>query len=874
MKKSYLAPLILAASFAVSAQDFKYEGLNYSVISSSEHTAAVTKNMMASGNVTIPQTVVYSGVNYTVTSISDGAFLWSDITGVTMPSTIKSIEANAFGMTAITSVVIPDGVTAIGKQAFNSCSELSSVTLPPSLVTIEESAFNTCGKLTAVTLPEKVESIGDKAFIACSALAELKLPASVKTIGAQAFKDCASLTTFTVPAATVSLGEGFLSGCTALTTFEVAQGNTAYAVKDNILYNADLTELILCMPFVSEAVTAGTTVKISPSAFDGCSKLTSLELNDGLLSIGDYAFYGTGLTVAVIPNSVTAIGESIFGGCKSLIQTNIGNNVTEIPYQTFKNCAALTAVQLGASIAKIGQYAFDGCVALKSIEIPDATKSIEEGAFTGCGKLTSLILGAGLEKINDYAFYDTGLSNITCLGSKPATVAEEGNFTEDMYYDAFLTVPAEAKSAYTAAVPWKYFEQVKTLKYDFEIASVSPASGKELRALKDISVTFNSLDKEQMPYWREDAYKAVTLAKDGGEPVYPTQILPYEEENITTIVFTFPVQTAAGKYTFTLPAGMVREVEWSIEENKYIPIEGKNNAAFTATYTINPEAKTVFSNYELKPATRTTLARLSTIGLYFPDAEYALDIDPELEITLTRKIEGEEDAVYYGVIGGWGNRRTISFEDASGKNYVAGADGKDCTLSLNIPQGVFSQNGVSNDRIRATYYIDAKMEAVYSTDPENGAVLALPEGYVSEITFDFYNSVTVNEKAAIDGASIKVRYGNEELPKIANAIEAFGWQLIDNYGEPAVTIRVGSEVFKESGVLTIEIDRGAFTIDGNPSPAISWKASYGETGGLQTIVTDNPGNDVIYNLQGIKVSSDFKSLPTGIYIVNGKKIIR
>jgi hypothetical protein len=50
-----------------------------------------------SGDVVIPSTITYNGISYDVTSISRSAFLnCSDVTSVTIPSTIKKIDDNAF----------------------------------------------------------------------------------------------------------------------------------------------------------------------------------------------------------------------------------------------------------------------------------------------------------------------------------------------------------------------------------------------------------------------------------------------------------------------------------------------------------------------------------------------------------------------------------------------------------------------------------------------------------------------------------------------------------------------------------------------------------------------------------------------------------
>ena len=58
---------------------------------------------------------------------------------------------------------------------------------------------------------------------------------------------------------------------------------------------------------------------IGPSAFRGCSGLTSLTLPDGITKIGDYAFKGcSGLTSLTLPAGITKIGDGAFSGCSGL----------------------------------------------------------------------------------------------------------------------------------------------------------------------------------------------------------------------------------------------------------------------------------------------------------------------------------------------------------------------------------------------------------------------------------------------------------------------------------------------------------------------------------------------------------------------------
>jgi hypothetical protein len=54
-------------------------------------------------------------------------------------------------------------------------------------------------------------------------------------------------------------------------------------------------------------------------AFQGCTRLTSVTIGNGVTSIGADAFsLCTGLTNVTIPGSVTSIGVHAFGGCASL----------------------------------------------------------------------------------------------------------------------------------------------------------------------------------------------------------------------------------------------------------------------------------------------------------------------------------------------------------------------------------------------------------------------------------------------------------------------------------------------------------------------------------------------------------------------------
>ena len=106
-----------------------------------------------------------------VTIIGGRAFCnCSDMTSITIPSSVKTLEFSAFWRSGLNSVTISEGVESIGYGAFSECSSLTSVIIPESVTEIGENAFWLCDGLTSVTIPASVNEIGRDAFGACSSL--------------------------------------------------------------------------------------------------------------------------------------------------------------------------------------------------------------------------------------------------------------------------------------------------------------------------------------------------------------------------------------------------------------------------------------------------------------------------------------------------------------------------------------------------------------------------------------------------------------------------------------------------------------------------------------------------------------------------------
>ena len=126
--------------------------------------------------------------------------------------------------------------------------------------------------------------------------------------------------------------------------------------------------------------------------YDDRANILTVVIDDGVTSIGSYAFYDcSNLTSVTIPNSVTKIGNSAFEG-SSITSIEIPNGITNIDSWTFRNCSSLASITIPNTVTNIGEFAFADCSSLPSITIPNSVTTIEDWAFQGCSSLSSIIV--------------------------------------------------------------------------------------------------------------------------------------------------------------------------------------------------------------------------------------------------------------------------------------------------------------------------------------------------------------------------------------------------------------------------------------------------------------------------------------------------
>jgi len=251
-------------------------------------------------------------------------------------------------------------------------------------------------KIQTLIIGDEVTSIGNSAFSQCRKLVEISGAENVQEIGYNAFSFCESLISVTIGAMVDDVDISVFYGCTSLGEIVVEENNAAICSINGVLFSEDKRELLL-WPY---------------------GKKGECEIPFGTVSIRERAFFGcVALSEAIIPDSVTAIGEGAFAS-SSITAVVIGNGVTEIPDDAFTTCEELTSVMIGSCVVSIGEESFAGCERLTSVIIPDSVVEIGRWAFSQCSRLNTVVIGAGLNSVDYSAFYGcTGIQTIYYTGN-------------------------------------------------------------------------------------------------------------------------------------------------------------------------------------------------------------------------------------------------------------------------------------------------------------------------------------------------------------------------------------------------------------------------------------------------------------------------
>lgn len=195
-------------------------------------------------------------------------------------------------------------------------------------------------------------------------LGEVILPDTVKRIGREPFFGCEYLNRVYIPASVTDIGESVFSGC-APEYIDLDEDNPVYKAVDGCFIDVK-NKTLMCGLAGCKIPADGSVKTIGKRAFN-MRKIKSIEIPQGVVKIGNYAFTG---------------------------------------------CAELSEVKLPLTLREIGDCAFSQCAALKSIALPKGLKRIGVSAFAFSG-LVDIELPAGLEYLGSNAFCNSALTKIS-----------------------------------------------------------------------------------------------------------------------------------------------------------------------------------------------------------------------------------------------------------------------------------------------------------------------------------------------------------------------------------------------------------------------------------------------------------------------------
>ncbi len=400
-----------------------------------------------SGCESITSIIIPEGVE----SIGYGAFLFCEsLTSISIPASTTSIEGSLFRkcneLTSITvdedntvyhssgnclietdtgvlisgcnTSVIPtdESVTTIGNSAFFGCMDMVTITLPDSITRIESNAFYDCWSLLSINIPANVEFIGSSAFNSCYDLENVYFEntgnwrTGVTDISPEVLENSQTAAEF------LSNTHKSYDWCLIeMYTYEV-NGNEATITYVDSSISGDVV--------VPVTLDGYTVTAIDDNAFSNCDDITSVTISDCVTSIGHGIF-------AFCPNL-----EVIMVSPNNPVYHSANNCIIETETKTIVASCKGSTIPTDESVTAIGDYGFFGCKGLESITIPKCVTKIGYCAFRGCDELTDVYF----ENAKSWFSYNTKLPSLELENSLMAAHHLTNEYTYSIWTRAVSDV--------------------------------------------------------------------------------------------------------------------------------------------------------------------------------------------------------------------------------------------------------------------------------------------------------------------------------------------------------------------------------------------------------------------------------------------------
>ena len=761
---------------------------------------------------------------------------------------------------SIKKIVVKEGITDIGIYAFRNCSKATEVTL------------NNSG------------TISNGAFANCTALARVNIGSGVTSFEGGPFSYCSNLSTVNV---------------TDLAKFCVIENLNC--LTSGGIANKTLMVNGVTHPSTSELVIPEGVTSISKYAFRYFSNVTKIKLPESLETIVDYNFENhTYLTEITVPSTVSSVGKSAFQDCTSL-QTATLNNTGNIGFSAFRGCTSLQTATLNND-GDICSIAFYECTSLQTVTLNN-NGIIGSSAFEFCSALTRVNIGRmkGFEYATGYNnpfYYCSNLSIVNIADLKAfCSLTNLRSLTEDISYETpavktlmingtvhpstkVLNIPKGVTEI--PKVAFRYFSNVTKIKVPEGVNTIDFYSHTYLTEIT-LPSTVTSVGDYAFNGCT-NLERIICLAKTC--PSYGVNVAT----NPRNITLKVPRGTASlyksayGWGNYNVVEGEINTYNWNmygvqnhslgIDEQRVLSWSVSDESVVTRYGNMLCSNKFVYDGTTEAPYKATTItAELDNadINVYnikvYPSEvtltdgnAYKNTDDFEVErVSYTRtyaekyanhlqcfyvpfdvKVTDEllEDFTFYELY-------MVSQKDLNGNGEIE-EDEPLVMVLTKIPSGDVMQANMP-------YYIKPKAESTLAVTAEDTKLYAATNGSVScSTTKNEYTLIGINESTNIKGYYTMSAKGNFSYYTKDTYIGSFRWYM-------SVRNRRGHGEELENYARPIEI-----VIDGEE-----------DTTGIADLQhkASDPKNGKIYTLDGRQVT-DYETLPSGIYIVNGKKVFK
>ena len=302
-------------------------------------------------------------------------------------------------------------------------------------------------RLRNIIFPERLSRIGERAFEYAVNLRSITLPTSLRKIDRGAFHYCVNLDMhpLVVRGNFPEIGIQAFAECRKLSHVVFAEGTAK--IGSLAFYNTGLTDIVF--PESSDFFPA----PLWPRT-----------------EIDSHAFLGTQVEEITITDNCVFVGEGYFSGCHRLRRASLPEGMETIPQSMFEDCHILDRVDIPSSVKTIENAAFRNT----SVVIRDLHEGLEvigEEAFAGCRYDDILVIPSTVTQLGPYCFLDCGMvSAIYSLSATPPYCGSMGaprspfgrvsNSDTHALSDVPLHVPVGCGDAYREADGWYTFRNI------------------------------------------------------------------------------------------------------------------------------------------------------------------------------------------------------------------------------------------------------------------------------------------------------------------------------------------------------------------------------------------------------------------------------